>query len=49
MAASIVALGTTRFLGPRLQRVLLLVSALILVGLGIYQLAVGIQYPDLGR
>lgn len=48
LAASIFALGTTRFLGPRPQRVLLLVSALILAGLGIYQLVMGVQYLNTG-
>jgi threonine/homoserine/homoserine lactone efflux protein len=44
LAAFILAFGSTRFLGPKLRRVLLFVSALILAGLGIYQLIVGIQY-----
>ena len=49
LAASIFALGTTRFLGPRVQRALLLVSVLILAGLGVYQLAIGVQYLNAGR
>jgi threonine/homoserine/homoserine lactone efflux protein len=36
----IFAFGTARFLGPRLQRTLLLVSAVVLAGIGIYQLVV---------
>jgi len=38
MAASIIAFGTATLLGPRFQRGLLLLSAIILVGLACYQL-----------
>jgi hypothetical protein len=49
LAASILAFGGTRLLGPRPRQTLLLVSALILAGLGVYQLAIGIQYFNAGR
>ncbi len=49
LAASIMAFGGTRLLGPRPKRILLLVSALILAGLGVYQLAIGSQYFNAGR
>ena len=48
LAAFIFAFGSTRFLGPKLRRTLLLVSALILAGLGIYQLVMGAQYLNTG-
>jgi threonine/homoserine/homoserine lactone efflux protein len=38
MAATIVLLGTTRFLGPRVNRTLVLVSAITMAILGLYQL-----------
>jgi threonine/homoserine/homoserine lactone efflux protein len=38
LAGIIVLLGTTRFLGPRGRRALVLVSAIILAALGLYQL-----------
>ena len=38
LAATIVLLGTTRFLGPRGRRGLLLVSAITLAALGVYQI-----------
>ncbi len=42
LAAIIVMFGTIRSLGPRVVRVLLLVSAITLTGLGVYQLTAGI-------
>jgi hypothetical protein len=38
LAVTIVAFGGARFLGPGLQRKLLPASAIVLAGLGIYQL-----------
>jgi threonine/homoserine/homoserine lactone efflux protein len=38
LAGTIVLLGTTRFLGPRGRRTLVLVSAVTLAVLGVYQL-----------
>ncbi|MFH1277091.1 MAG: LysE family transporter [Candidatus Eisenbacteria bacterium] len=43
LAASILAFGSARSLGPKVQRTLLPVSALILAGLGIYQSVVGFR------
>lgn len=40
-AAFIVLVGTARFLSPRVQRVLLAISAFVLCGLGLYLLATG--------
>jgi len=48
LAALIFALGGTRFLRPKLRRDLLLASALILAGLGIYQLVMGARYLTAG-
>jgi threonine/homoserine/homoserine lactone efflux protein len=42
LAGIIVLLGTTRFLGPRARRALVLVSAIALAALGVYQLASGV-------
>jgi threonine/homoserine/homoserine lactone efflux protein len=42
LAATIMVFGSTRLLGERLRPILLLVSALILAALGVYQLAVGV-------
>lgn len=42
LACTIVLLGTTRFLGPRGRRGLVLVSAVTLAGLGAYQLGAGL-------
>jgi threonine/homoserine/homoserine lactone efflux protein len=42
LAALIIVFGTVRSLGPRVVRVLLLLSALTLCGLGVYQLAAGL-------
>jgi len=42
MAIIIVLFGTTRFLGPRARRALILVSAVTLAMLGIYQLVSGL-------
>lgn len=42
MALTIVLFGTTRFLGPRARRSLILVSAITLAILGVYQLLSGI-------
>ena len=44
LAALIFAFGSARVLGRKFQRILLLVSALILAGLGTYQLVMGAQY-----
>jgi threonine/homoserine/homoserine lactone efflux protein len=44
LGVSIFAFGSTRFLGARFQRSLLLVSVLILAGIGLYQLLVSIPY-----
>jgi threonine/homoserine/homoserine lactone efflux protein len=44
LAVLILVFGTARFLGPTLQRILLLVSGIVLAGLGVYQLAVGVRY-----
>jgi len=41
-AALIVAFSSARLFGPKLQRALLLASALILAGLGVYQLVIGL-------
>lgn len=43
LAALIVLFGTTRFLGGRARNALVLASALILVGLGCYQLVLSLQ------
>jgi threonine/homoserine/homoserine lactone efflux protein len=43
LAALIFAFGSARLLGPKLQRALLLVSGVILAGLGLYQLVVGLR------
>lgn len=45
LAVLIFAFGSTRFLGARFQRALLLVSALLLAGIAFYQLLVSV--PDL--
>lgn len=42
LAATIVLFGTTRFLGERGRRALVLVSALVLAALGLWQLASGL-------
>jgi threonine/homoserine/homoserine lactone efflux protein len=44
LAVLIVAFGSTRLLGPKLQRTLLLVSGAVLAGLGIYQLVISARY-----
>ncbi len=44
LAGMIVLFGSARFLGARLQRALMFVSVWILAGLGLYQLAKGVQY-----
>ena len=44
LAVLIVLFGSARLLGPKLQRGLVLISVVILAGLGVYQLAVGVQY-----
>ena len=43
-ALLIVAFGSARRFGPGLQRGLLLVSALVLAGLGVYQLVTALLY-----
>lgn len=43
LALTIILFGTTRFLGPTGRRDLILVAALILAALGVYQLATGIM------
>jgi threonine/homoserine/homoserine lactone efflux protein len=43
LAALIVVFGTVRSLGPRVIRVLLLVSAITLFALGVYQLSAGVR------
>ncbi len=42
LACTIILFGATRFLGPRRRRALILVSAVTLAGLGIYQIAASI-------
>lgn len=42
LAAIIIVFGTVRSLGPRVVRVLLLLSAMTLVALGVYQLGAGL-------
>jgi threonine/homoserine/homoserine lactone efflux protein len=42
-ALLIVLLGTTGFLSPRLRHTLILISAIVLAGLGIYRLAASLQ------
>ncbi len=42
LACTILLFGTTRFLGPRAGRALILVSAMALAALGVYQLATGL-------
>ena len=44
LAAIIVLLGTTRFLGPRGRRTLVLLSAIALAALGVWQLASGLLH-----
>lgn len=44
LSVLIVSFGSARLLGPRFQRVLQFMSAWILAGLGVYQLAKSIQY-----
>ena len=44
LAVLIFAFGSARFFGLKLQRTLLLVSALVLGGLGIYQLLLSVSY-----
>jgi threonine/homoserine/homoserine lactone efflux protein len=46
LAVFIVAAGSARFLGPAGQRLLLLLSALALAALGVYQLAVSVWPVD---
>jgi threonine/homoserine/homoserine lactone efflux protein len=43
LAGTIVLFGTTRILGPRGRRLLILVSALVLAALGAYNLASGLR------
>ncbi len=43
LAAQIILVGTSRFLGPKAQRALVGISALVLVGLGIYLVAGGVR------
>jgi threonine/homoserine/homoserine lactone efflux protein len=42
LAGTILLFGTTRYLGPRGRRTLILISAVLLALLGVYQLAAGI-------
>jgi threonine/homoserine/homoserine lactone efflux protein len=49
LAGFIVAAGSVRFLGPRGQRVLVLVSAAVLAALGVYQLAASVWPTNLTR
>jgi threonine/homoserine/homoserine lactone efflux protein len=44
LAVLIFSFGSARFLGPKFQRSLLGISALVLAGLGIYQLVVGARF-----
>jgi threonine/homoserine/homoserine lactone efflux protein len=44
LAVLILAFGTSRLLGPRLQHVLLGASGAVLAGLGVYQLVIGVRY-----
>jgi threonine/homoserine/homoserine lactone efflux protein len=44
LAVLIFLFGSARLLGPKLQRGLMLISVVILAGLGIYQLTIGAQY-----
>lgn len=46
LAVLILAFGSTRFLGPKVQRALLLVSGVVLAVLGIYQLVICAQFWD---
>ena len=48
LAVLIFAFGSARFLGPRFQRNLMLLSALVLAGLGVYQLAISVSYFGAG-
>ena len=43
LALLILLFGSARFLSPKLQRYLMLISVIILAGLGVYQLVVGVQ------
>lgn len=43
-AILICAFGSARLLGPKFQRVLLFLSAMILAGLGVYQLVIGLGH-----
>lgn len=47
LAILIYAFGSTRHFGPRFRRVLLIVSAMILAGLGVYQIVTGVR-PFMG-
>jgi hypothetical protein len=42
LATTIVLFGTTRFLTPRGRRALVLVSAVLLAAIGVYQLVAGL-------
>ena len=44
LAVLIIGFGSVRFFGPKLQRNLVLASALVLAGLGIYQFVICISY-----
>ena len=43
LALTIILFGTSSFLGPRRRRGLIMISALLLAGLGVYQLVVGMM------
>jgi threonine/homoserine/homoserine lactone efflux protein len=45
LALFIVLVGTARFLGPRGQRALLAISAVVLALLGVYLLVTGLRSP----
>lgn len=45
LAGTILLFGTTQFLGPRGRRALILLSALVLAALGLYQLAASLLRP----
>lgn len=44
LALLILFFGSARFLSPKLQRSLMLISVIILAGLGVYQLVLGAQF-----
>lgn len=44
LALLILFFGSARFLSPKLQRSLMLISVIILAGLGVYQLVIGAQF-----